>query len=216
MKIIFFGSSDFSLPLLEACLQSGQELALVVTTPDQKKGRGLKVQPNPVKLFCEEKQIAFSAPETLKTLESLEPVKARQPHLFVVASYGKIIPNAWLDVPSVLKINVHPSLLPKYRGAAPLNWPILDGEKETGLSLAEITAKLDAGDIFFQQKISLEDSMDSEYLSSELSKLGAAALRGLLKEIAAGRGSMSAADFVRGRRLGPGFNFLPAGTEKGK
>src|SRR3989338_1203450 len=115
MKIIFFGSSDFSLPLLEACLQSGQELARVVTTPDQKKGRGLKVQANPVKLFCEQNGIAFMAPETLKTPESLEPVKAIQPHLFVVASYGKIIPNAWLDVPSILKINVHPSLLPKYR-----------------------------------------------------------------------------------------------------
>ncbi len=186
MKLVFFGSSDFSLPPLEACLASGMETALVVTTPDQKKGRGLEQLPNVVRRFCLERRLACEAFESLKDPQALERVKSLKPDVFVVASYGKIIPAAWLQVPAH-RLNVHPSLLPKYRGAAPLNWPILDGEKETGLSIAEITSKLDSGDLFFQEKITLDARMDAECLSTELSRHAAKALGQLLTALRQGK-----------------------------
>lgn len=179
MKLVFFGSSDFSLPLLEACLTSRAELVQVITTPDQKKGRGLQLTPNPVRQYCQERQIACEAFETLKDSAAFEKVRALHPDIFVVASYGKIIPSAWLELPQG-RFNVHPSLLPKYRGAAPLNWPILEGEKETGLCIAEITPKLDSGDIFFCRKVLLDPSQDAARLSAALSEIGRQALKELL------------------------------------
>ena len=132
-RLIFFGSSDFSIPLLEACLESPVELVRVITTPDQKKGRGLQSLPNVVSQFCHDRKLSCEAFETLKNPETLAQVKALVPDIFVVASYGKIIPTAWLEVPKQARLNVHPSLLPRHRGAAPLNWPILQGDRETGL-----------------------------------------------------------------------------------
>ena len=186
MKLIFFGSSDFSLPPLEACLESGIETALVVTTPDQKKGRGLEPLSNSVRQFCTQRSLPCEAFESLKNPPALELVKILKPDIFVVASYGKMIPAAWLAVPPQ-RLNIHPSLLPKYRGAAPLNWPILDGQKETGLSIAEITSQLDSGDIFYQEKMPLDSRMDSAQLSRELSRRAAQALRGLLGELRKGK-----------------------------
>lgn len=186
MKLIFFGSSDFSLPPLEACLESGVETALVVTTPDQKKGRGLQALANPVRQFCAASGLPCEAPETLKQAPALERVRALAPDIFVVASYGKMIPSAWLALPAQ-RLNIHPSLLPRYRGAAPLNWPILEGEQETGVSIAEITPKLDSGDIFYQEKIPLAADMDSEKLGQLLSQRAAQALRKLLEELRQGK-----------------------------
>ncbi len=185
MRLIFFGSSDFSLPSLQACLESGCEVVLVITTPDQKKGRGLQQFSNSVRQFCLKHRVPCEAFGTLKNPQFLEAVKALKPDIFVVASYGKLIPSAWIELPAH-RLNVHPSLLPKYRGAAPLNWPILEGDNETGLSIAEITAKLDSGDIFYQEKVPLDLQMDSERLGSDLAQRARGGLLRMLSQIQQG------------------------------
>lgn len=171
MKIVFFGSSHFSLHALEACLTPPFKVVLIVTTPPQKKGRGLIESPTPVQEFAASKAIPFLAPENLKAPELLEQVKDLTPELFVVSSYGKMIPSAWLKVPSRYALNVHPSLLPKYRGAAPINWPIILGDKETGMSIAEVTPALDAGDLFYQTRVPLPADADSKFMTEFLGKL---------------------------------------------
>ncbi len=186
MSLIFFGSSEFSLKSLEACLDSGIPVKLVVTTPDVPKGRGLKVQPTPVKIFAQSHGLRVISPEKLKSEEALSEAEKIAPDFFVVASYGKIIPPAWLKIPKILSINVHPSLLPKWRGAAPLNWPILSGEKETGLCLMEVVDKLDAGDIFFTQKIAVTAEDDASTLSHKLADLSYNAVKELLSKLQKG------------------------------
>ena len=183
MTIIFFGSSDFSLPALKTCLKTPHKVLHVITTPDQKKGRGLKESPSPVHLFCEERAIPVSAPANLKQPELLAKVQSLKPDLFVVASFGKIIPPAWLGVPSRAALNVHPSLLPKYRGAAPIQWALLNGEKETGITIAELTETLDAGDILHQIRVPIDPEVDSEMLSCRLAEISCEALQTVFKNV---------------------------------
>lgn len=171
MSIIFFGSSDFSLPALRACLESCFKVSLVITTPDRRKGRGLKFGPTPVKSFALDEGLPVVSPETLKNPELVQRVKELRPAFFVVSSYGKFIPSSWLALPSRYALNVHPSLLPKYRGAAPVNWAILNGERETGVSIAEVTPELDAGDIFQQEVVPLDEEIDALALTQRLAEL---------------------------------------------
>lgn len=180
--VVFFGSSDFSLSALKACLDY-HRVVHVITTPDRPKGRGLQLLPTPVRAFCIENKIPVTAPPTLKNSDLMESIRRLKPFLFVVSSYGKMIPSPWLGVPSRLNLNVHPSLLPKYRGAAPVNWPILNGDGETGLSIAEVTDKLDAGGIFYQKKIDLPSNMDSGELEEILAELSFEALRTVFDQI---------------------------------
>lgn len=187
MKIIFFGSSDFSIPALKVCRESPHELMLVITTPPQKKGRGLKLAQMPVHQFCLDHGLPVETPDTLKNPELLEKVRALGPEVFVASSYGKFIPSSWLKVPSKICFNVHPSLLPKYRGAAPLNWPILNGDTETGLSIAEITGKLDAGDVFYQERFAIPIDMDSQTLSQTLAEKSFPALRKVFSDFMDGK-----------------------------
>ena len=186
MSIVFFGSSDFSIPSLKACLESKHPVSLVITTPNRKKGRGLKEFPTPVRIFCEENKIPVEAPETLKDEALLEKVKALKPEFYVVASYGKFILSTWLAVPSKCRLNVHPSLLPKHRGASPLNWPILNGETETGLSIADVTKELDAGDVYYQKKVSLDSKTNANDLSHQLAEMAPEGLATCFKQIEAG------------------------------
>ncbi|MSR78023.1 MAG: methionyl-tRNA formyltransferase [Candidatus Omnitrophica bacterium] len=204
MKILFFGSSDFSLAALTACLEPPQEVCLVITTPPQKQGRGLKEMPNPVQQFAEAQKIPYEAPATLKNLILLERARSLRPDLIVVASYGKMIPSDWLKVPNKLCLNVHPSLLPKYRGAAPLNWPILNGDSETGMSIAEVTNKLDAGDIFFQEIIPIPENVNSLELGKNLAGKSILALRQVFKALEAGnlaRHAQNDSDFTYAVKL---------------
>ncbi len=156
-------------------------MQLVIPTPDQKKGRGLKLAANPIRQFCEENHLLVEAPDKLKDPALIERVKKLKPELFVVSSYGKIIPETWLSIPSRASLNVHPSLLPKYRGAAPINWPILNGDKETGISIAEVTRDLDAGDIFHQICVPLDDSIDAAELRQRLAEISSRALHQALE-----------------------------------
>lgn len=186
MSIIFFGSSDFSLAALRACLDSGQKVMLVLTTPDQKKGRGLKEAPTPVKAFAGKNKIPVEAAANLKSPELLRKAQDLKPELFVVSSYGKMIPADWLKIPSRLALNVHPSLLPKLRGAAPIQRAVLAGETHTGVSIAEVTNQLDAGDLFHQEKIALPPEMDAEELAVRLADLSYEILKRVFKKIELG------------------------------
>ena len=187
MKIIFFGSSDFSIPPLEYCLRSGHKISAVITTPDKPKGRGLRLEPNPVRAKCIEVGLLTFGPSSLRDLEWVKKITSLEPDLFVVASYGRLVPTPWLSLPRKAALNIHPSLLPKYRGAAPIAWQILDGERETGVSIAEVTSELDAGDIFCQLRIPLDETETAATLSRRLSELAVKALEKVLNDLESGR-----------------------------
>ncbi len=179
-RIIFFGSSDFSLPGLQACLESpGYEVAAVVTTPPQRQGRGLELTPTVIASFCAKKNISFREYASLDEA-SYEELAELKPDVFVVSSYGKIIPERFLALPSI-RFNIHPSLLPKYRGASPLNAPILAGDLVTGLSIADITKELDAGEIYFQEECPIRPSDDSEKMGAALAAKSYSVMRELLE-----------------------------------
>ncbi len=148
----------------------------VITTPDQPRGRGLKRLPNPVKERCQKAGTPTLSPAKLRDLEVEKNVAQIRPDCFVVASYGKMIPESWLKIPSKAAFNLHPSLLPRYRGAAPITWQILDGEKETGISVAEVTKDLDAGDLFHQIRVPLHEKETTESLTKKLADLARRAL----------------------------------------
>jgi len=186
VRIIFFGSSDFSIPPFEYCLSSGYSVTAVVTTPDQPKGRGLRVQANPLKKRSEEKKVPTFAFSSLRNESARDRIAHLEPDLFVVASYGKLIPASWLRLPKRAALNIHPSLLPKFRGAAPIAWQILEGEKETGVSIAEVTPELDAGDLFYQIRIPLGPRDTTRSLTDRLSVLSAKGLAEVLSRIEGG------------------------------
>ena len=175
------------MPVLDFLIESPHHLVAGVTTPDRPRGRGLQVLPNPVKQRCHEKGIPVVSPESLRFPESASGIQELCPDIFVVASYGKLIPESWLKIPCKVSFNVHPSLLPKYRGAAPIPWQILDGEKEIGVSIAEVTKDLDAGDIFEQIRIPMEKNDTTESLTLKLSELGSQALEKALKKLEQGK-----------------------------
>jgi methionyl-tRNA formyltransferase len=183
MKIIFFGSSEFSVTVLTALLASPHQVVHVITTPDQKKGRGQKVSSNEVRAFAEAHLISVTAPEKLATEEVIETFKTRSPDTFVIASYGKIIPLTIINLAKKIPLNVHPSLLPKYRGASPIQSAILNGEPETGVSIAELTGKLDSGDVLGQSRLTIGENENACELSKRLADLGAKLLLETLEKI---------------------------------
>ncbi|HNX69413.1 MAG TPA: methionyl-tRNA formyltransferase [Candidatus Omnitrophota bacterium] len=182
MKLVFFGSDEFSIKAFEACLHSGLEIALVITTPAQKKGRGLKLEPSEISNYCRAKKLPVAEFQKLRAPETVKAVLSLQPDVFVAASYGKIIPPELLDIPKY-RLNVHPSLIPKYRGAAPMNWPILNGDEETGVSIIDIAEKLDAGDVYFQEKLPLSPRINAERLAAQLATLSYGVLKKVLEQV---------------------------------
>ena len=134
MKIVFMGTPDFAVPSLKALLDSGETVTGVFTQPDKPKGRGHRLQPPPVKMAAEEYGIPIFQPVSLRKDETLEELKALEPELIVVVAYGKILPRAVLELPRFGCINVHGSLLPKYRGAAPIQWTVLNGDPVGGVT----------------------------------------------------------------------------------
>lgn len=185
MKIVFFGSDAFSVKALEACLHSGMELSLVVTTPPKKKGRGLKLESSEIFDYCQTKNLPVTEYSTLREAKVGQELLALRPDIFVVASYGKLIPQNLLEIPKY-RLNVHPSLLPKYRGSAPIHWPILNGDKETGVSIIDIAEKLDAGDIYCQEKIAIDPRTNAAELASELARFSYGILKKVLAQVQAG------------------------------
>jgi len=183
MKIVFFGSDDFSLSSLKACLESPHQVSLVVTTPPQKQGRGLVVSPSPVQVFADVHKLAFQTPVDLKDDVFTRLIRDLKADLYVVASYGKFIPGRYLSLPSFASLNVHPSLVPLYRGSSPIQWPILNGDRETGVSIIEVAKKLDAGDIFRQVRIPLSGKETHPALRQKLAEIAHDELLELLQTL---------------------------------
>jgi len=174
MNILFMGTPDFSVPSLKAlAAMPGHKVVGVVTTPDQPVGRSLKMTPPPVKVCALELGLPVFQPEKLNTAENLELFKSLGADLLAVVAYGKIIGDKLLAAYPRKIINVHPSLLPKYRGVAPYQWALINGEKNTGVSIMYIAKELDAGDIILQKEIAVKDSDNASALHDSLAVMGA-------------------------------------------
>ncbi len=172
MKIIYFGSSEFSIPVLEA-LHKNHQIVCVISTPDEKKGRGRVEGPTPVKAWALAHGLECMTPAKLKSEDVLSAVRALKPELAAIALYGKLIPDSLLQIFTNGNLNVHPSLLPRYRGASPIQSALLNGDVVTGVSIMRVTAKMDAGDILIQKSVTIGPDETAEELSASLAKLGA-------------------------------------------
>ncbi len=172
MKIVFMGTPDFSVPCLEGLIESGHEVALVVTQADKPKGRGQKLMPPPVKECALTHHIPVFQPEKMKDDSSFETLKAVGADVFIVVAYGKILPARVLSLPKYGCINVHASLLPKYRGAAPIQWSIINGETKTGVTTMQMDVGLDTGDMLLKEEIEITAEDTGETLHDKLSLAG--------------------------------------------
>jgi len=172
IKIVFFGTSDFSVRILEGLLANGYEIAMAVTQPDKKAGRKQKIIGSPVKRFTETEGVKIFQPDNLKEKSVFRELKSVDADVFIVASYGNILPKELLDLPKFGSINLHASLLPKYRGASPVQSAILSGDNETGVTLMLMNEKMDEGDIINQKKISIGKNDTAVSLMEKLGTLG--------------------------------------------
>ncbi|CDQ40166.1 MULTISPECIES: methionyl-tRNA formyltransferase [Virgibacillus] len=169
-RIVFMGTPDFSVPVLQTLIHSPYEVVLVVTQPDRPKGRKRTITPTPVKQEALQHDLPVFQPEKLKN--NYEEILAYQPDLIVTAAYGQILPNELLTTPEYGCINVHASLLPELRGGAPIHYAILQGKKETGVTIMYMVEKLDAGDILTQQSVPIDADDHVGILHDKLSKAG--------------------------------------------
>ena len=176
MKIVFMGTPDFAVQPLKALIEKGHEIALVVTKEDKPKGRGYGMSFTPVKEEALANEIEVFQPTTLNTEEVYEKLKSIDAELYVVVAYGKILPQKILDLPRLGCINIHASLLPSYRGAAPIQWAIIDGCKKTGITTMLMDSGLDTGDILKKYEINIEDDETGGSLFEKLALLGAKAI----------------------------------------
>ncbi|MBQ7454755.1 MAG: methionyl-tRNA formyltransferase [Selenomonadaceae bacterium] len=172
LKVIFMGTPDFAVPSLAALLDK-TEILCVVTQPDRPKGRGHKLLPPPVKIFAEENNLRVLQPPKVKKPEVVEQLAELQPDLIIVVAFGQILSQKILDIPRLGCINVHASLLPKYRGAAPIEWSIIRGEKVTGVTTMQMNAGLDTGDMLLASEVTIGDEMILPELRERLMTVGA-------------------------------------------
>lgn len=183
-RVVFMGTPDFSVPILERLIAENYDVVLVVTQPDRPVGRKRILTPPPVKVTAEKHEIPVFQPE--KVADEYEEIFTYEPEIIVTAAYGQILPKALLDYPKYGCINVHASLLPKLRGGAPIHYAILQGEKETGVTIMYMVEKLDAGDMLSQRAIPIEQEDDVGILHDKLSALGADLLLETLPKLFAG------------------------------
>lgn len=171
LDIVFMGTPDFAKESLEAIYNAGHNIIAVVTNPDRPKGRGMKMIASPVKEFAIEKSIPVLQPEKIREIkDTLEQIN---PDLFCVVAYGKILPQDILGIPKKGSINVHGSLLPQYRGAAPIQWAVLNGDKKTGITTMYMNAGMDTGDMILQEEVQIGEDETTGELWDRLSKIGA-------------------------------------------
>ena len=186
MRIVFMGTPDFSVPVLEALVQEGHEVVQVVTQPDKPKGRGKSVLMTPVK----EKALALGLPvwqpERIRRPEAVEQLKELAPDVIVVVAFGQILSRQVLDIPRLGCVNVHASLLPKYRGAAPIQWAILDGETCTGVTTMLMDEGIDTGDMLEKMEVPIAPDETGGSLHDKLSRAGAELIRSTLRRLEAG------------------------------
>lgn len=186
MNILFMGTPDFAVPSLGALLAAGHQVCGVFTQPDKPKNRGMKLIPTPVKEYALAHDIPVFQPMKMRDGEAMGYLQALDPDLIVVAAYGRILPDDILDYPRYGCINVHSSLLPKYRGAAPINWAILHGEAETGVTIMHMASQLDAGDIILQAATPIGPKETAPELFDRLAHLGADLLVEAVAQMQAG------------------------------
>lgn len=186
MKIIFAGTPEFAVPCLQMLLDSEHEVCAVYTQPDRPAGRGRKLQPSPVKELAVSTGIPVFQPLTLKTDEDLRHIKSFKADLMVVVAYGMILTQDVLDTPRLGCINVHASLLPRWRGAAPIQRALIAGDEKTGVTIMQIVRKLDAGDMLHKEECAIEQSDTASILHDKLAELGPIGLAKVLEQIEAG------------------------------
>lgn len=197
MRILFMGTPDFAVASLRRLVEDGHEICGVFTQPDRPKNRGQKLMFSPVKQYAVEQGLTVYQPLKMKDGTALATVRELNPELIVVAAYGRILPEDILNTPKFGSINVHSSLLPKYRGAAPINWAILDGEKETGVSIMYMAPELDAGDVIRAAKTAIDPEEDAQALTARLAELGAQALAETVEDIARGTAARTPQDHTQ-------------------
>jgi methionyl-tRNA formyltransferase len=194
MRIVFFGSPPFALPTLERLMASSHEVVGVVTQPDKPRGRGQRVSEGPVKAAARERGLAVLQPERLKTPDFLQALRALAPDLGVVAAYGKILPEDVLQIPPAGLINVHASLLPRWRGAAPVEYAVMAGDEETGVTIMRVVRQLDAGATLASVRLRIGHDDTAGEVEAELGRIGAALLVEVVDHLAAGRATETPQD----------------------
>lgn len=186
LKVVFFGSDDFAAAHLRVLLDAGHEIAACVTPPDKPRGRGMPMADLPVKSLAQSRGIAVIQPPDLRSPDIARILAGLGADLFVVIAYGRLLPQPVLDIPVFGAVNVHGSLLPKYRGAAPVNWAIINGETETGVSVIQMNARMDAGDILGQAVVDISLDDTAVTLRQKLMEAGQKILPGVIDLIAGG------------------------------
>ncbi|MFI3212611.1 MAG: methionyl-tRNA formyltransferase [Eubacteriales bacterium] len=186
MNVVFMGTPDFSVGALEAIIKAGHHVTCVVTQPDKRKGRGKEMQYTPVKECALQHNIPVFQPVKIKTPEAIEELRQYEADIFVVAAFGQILSQEILDMPQYGCVNIHASLLPKYRGAAPIQWAILDGEETTGVTIMQMNAGLDTGDMLLKREVEITSVETGESLHDKLAMVGADLIVEALVEIEAG------------------------------
>ncbi len=187
MRILFMGSAEFAVPAVEALRGSRHELVACVTQPDRPKGRHLKLTACPVKTWATVHGIPVQTPERIAEPTALADVEALRADIIVVAAYGQYLPSRLLAMPKVACINIHPSLLPKYRGAAPIQWSVASGDTVTGVTILHVSKQMDAGDIILQERYEIADEETAGTLEPKLAQFGAILLLRAIDQLEAGQ-----------------------------
>lgn len=187
MNLIFMGTTDFAVPALKALAGAGHCILAVYTQPDRPAGRGLRVTMSPVKAAALGLGLEVVQPERLTDGEELKRLEEMKPDLVAVVAYGLKLPPSFLSIPKLGAINLHPSLLPKYRGAAPINWALINGETETGITVIRMNSRMDAGDIVLQEVVTIDPEENAGELEARLSELGAGMMVKAMEAIASGK-----------------------------
>lgn len=186
MKVVFMGTPEFAVPSLEYLYENGYNISLVITQRDKPRGRGKRVLATPIKEKALELGLEVYQPDSVNSKESIDKLRKISPDCIIVAAYGQILKKDILNLPPYGCLNVHASLLPKYRGAAPINWAIINGEKETGVTIMKMEQGLDTGDMLKFETIPIEAEDDSESIHDKLSQLGGRLIVETLKDIKSG------------------------------
>ena len=183
MRVVFMGTPAFAVAVLRQVVEDGWDVVAAYTQPDRPKNRGMKLVPTPVKEYAMSVRIPVYQPQSCREEATLEGLRTLTPDVILVAAYGKLLPQALLDIPRVAIINVHSSLLPQYRGAAPINWAVLNGDRETGVTVQYMAAELDAGDILLAERTAIGDDEDAGQLYDRLAVLGGKAASEALRRL---------------------------------
>jgi methionyl-tRNA formyltransferase len=180
-KIIFMGTPEFAVPALKALYDFGHEIMLVITQPDKLKGRGKKVSKTPVKIMAEELELNIYQPEKVNSEESVDIIKSLEADYIIVVAYGQILKKEILESPKKDCLNIHASLLPKYRGAAPINWVLINGENKTGITIMKMEEGLDTGPMYYKRVVEIDEEITAGQLHDKLMYVGADSILEALK-----------------------------------